>query len=929
MSAYSCARTGSGVPGSIDVRRGSAVPATGRVLCGSELKLRRVALGLTQAALADLLGVTANTVARWERGEQGIARPLRVIRMLVRQEERTARTRSPRSPGPHVRTRPRLDGPGSADVALGGPSGRLDNLPAEVSRFIGREKERAELMRLLATARMLTLTGPGGVGKTRLAFQVACDVLQGYRDGVWVVELGALTDSQLVPHTVAAALGVIEQSATALSATLADALRRRRLLLILDNCEHLVGACAELAGMLLRACPDMRVLATSRQPLGVAGEVVWRVPSLSLPVFDRAPPCELGDAEAVQFLVDRISTGLPQFALDETTSPQVAAICRQLDGIPLALELAAARVPSLGLVALVERLCGRLRLFIGAERSVPMRHQTLYATLEWSYGLLNRSEQQVLNRLAVFAAGWTLEAAEVVCATGDVGIDMVPELLGRLVDKSLVQVDDQVDGSRRFRLLEMVRQYAHEQLEQVGEYERAGLRHASFFQALADQVCVETVKASMARWLDRAEQEHDNFRRALEWLIQHRETERAQKLAADLRRFWYMRGYLSEGRSWYGRVLALPGSATTERCLALIAAALLCREAGDYVAMRSLNEQAFEIARSLDDPGLQGLALNGLGQLAQLEGRFAEARITTDEARRLHQLAGDSVWVGLATHHLAQVARDVGDYVSARALAEEALAGFIEVGYTLGTAFARNVLGWICYLEGHLARGAALLEQALNTCRDVGERRGIGENLYHLAHVALEQKDMVLARARLAECLDTQEALGHRRGLALGLEGCARFASQSQRTALALRLAGAAAALRTAVGAPISHSDSALLERWLALARTTLSAECQAVAWASGYALQSKEVLREARTLLTSARRSPSGFAAGLTAREVEVLALLARGRSNKEIGEHLVLSSRTVERHVANVYAKIGAQGRADATAFALRSEVLPLEPT
>jgi DNA-binding CsgD family transcriptional regulator/tetratricopeptide (TPR) repeat protein len=431
----------------------------------------------------------------------------------------------------------------------------------------------------------------------------------------------------------------------------------------------------------------------------------------------------------------------------------------------------------------------------------------------------------------------------------------------------------------------------------------------------------------MQSWLDRAEQEHDNFRAALGWLIVHHETDAAQQLAADLKRFWNFRGHLSEGRVWLRRALDLPGPATLARARAFDAAGNLAREQSDFTAMRPLMEAALATAEAVGDLSAREYAAAGLADLARFQGDLAAARAWFEQAAGLARRAGDQTMFGLDLHNLGRVAHDTGDYAAARALNEQALRIFEDTGYVLGTAFARNVLGWLSYLEGNSATGGALLERALRTCREIGERRGIGENLYHLAHVALERRDLPLARARLRECLLIEQALGQPRMIAFAVEGCARLATTLRRHELALCLAGAAATLRTAVGAPLSPSECRWLERWLAPARSALSPASRAVVWAAGQALSAEEACAEALALTVPASRPGTASPAGLTAREVEVLRLLAGGRSNKEIAACLVLGVRTVERHVANVYAKIGARGRTEATSFALRTGVVPAE--
>jgi predicted ATPase/DNA-binding SARP family transcriptional activator len=440
------------------------------------------------------------------------------------------------------------------------------NLPAPRTSFIGREREMVDVKRALAMTRLLTLTGTGGSGKTRLVIKVAHDLMGSYYDGVWLVELAPLSKGSLVAQQVANVVGVQEQPGQALVDTLAEVLAGKEILLVLDNCEHLIEAAAHLTNALLNGCPKLRILATSREPLGVGGEILWRVPPLSLPEDYEGPSTIEGlmHYEAVRLFVDRARLRLLDFEVTQENAGTVARVCRKLDGIPLAIELATARMGALAVEQVAQRLEASLDVLNGTNRTAEARQQTLRATLDWSYDLLWEDEKVLFRRLAVFAGGWTLEAAEAVCSGGSIQEGDVLDLLGGLVDKSLVVAGASTGGAVRYRMLEPVRQYAQEKLEQSGEAETIKRAHAAYFLVLAEEAEPMLWGSEDAAWLDRLEREHDNTRAALSWSMEHDEVELALRLGGALRWFWFMAGYYSEGRSWLEAALGKEGPALAE-----------------------------------------------------------------------------------------------------------------------------------------------------------------------------------------------------------------------------------------------------------------------------------------------------------------------------------------------------------------------------
>jgi predicted ATPase/class 3 adenylate cyclase len=513
------------------------------------------------------------------------------------------------------------------------------NLPIQLTSFVGRERELAAVQQLLLGERLVTLTGAGGVGKTRLALRLAADRLDSIADGVWLVDLAPLADANLVPQAVAAALGVREQPERPLVQTLADALRDRHLLLLLDNCEHLVAACAALADSLLRACPWLRVLATSREPLGITGEAIWRVPPLASPEPDRLPSLEsLVQYEAVRLLLDRAELAAPSFAITEQNAAAVAQVCQQLDGLPLALELAAARVKVLSMEQLAARLSDRFRLLTGGSRSALPRQQTLRALVDWSYDLLTEPEQVLFRRLAVFAGGCTLEAAEAVCAGDGVQPGEVLEHLARLVDKSLVIAEPSPGSQVRYRLPETIRQYSAEKLGEAGEGATLRGRHRDWCLALAERTGPGVLDPQRLAWLER---EYDNLRAALRSSIDSGQAEPGLRLAAGLCDFWYARGYSSEGCAWLAELLALPATTT-----AAMACARALEWAGRLAYLQGDELDRQRIAKSLV----------ALGHGALRRGDALRARLLFNESLGLARDAGDHLAIALCLEGLASVA---------------------------------------------------------------------------------------------------------------------------------------------------------------------------------------------------------------------------------------------------------------------------------
>jgi len=779
------------------------------------------------------------------------------------------------------------------------------NLPRQMTSFIGREQEMEQVKRLLSSTPLLTLLGSGGAGKTRLALQVGADVLDSYKNGVWLTELAALADPALIPQAVAGVLGLREEPGRPLLNTLQDYLRDRRLLLILDNCEHLLNACAHLAGSLLTSCPGLTILATSREPLGIAGEHPWRVPSLltpgpkDLPMEEKEIAAVLMEYDACRLFVERAVVQRQDFVLTRSNVPVVARLCRQLDGIPLAIELAAARVRSLSVEEIDNKLDNRFRLLTGGSRTALPRQQTLRALIDWSYDLLNVQEKTLLRRLSVFAGGWTLKAVEQVGAgesgNGESIEDWeVLDLLSSLVDKSLVLAVE-TDGSIRYRMLETVRAYAAEKLQEAGEEQAVRGRHTDWYMVLSEEADPKLAGPEQGEWLNVLDTEHDNLRSVLqESLSRPQDNERSLRLCGALQRFWWTRGYLAEGREWCEAALArnqaIDGTAARAKVLNGVGA--LAWYQGDYAAARPYHEQSLEIRREIGDR--QGIAdslgnlgnvawdqgdyaaarafyeqsleimreigsrhgiahsLMNLGNVAREQSDYAAARAFYEQSLEIMREIGSRQGIANSLMNLGRVARDQGDYIAARSFYEQSLEIMRDIGDQQGIAYSLMNLGVVAYDQGDDMAARAFYEQSLESMREIGDRQGIAHSLMNLGGVAYDQGDYAAARAYYDQSLEIYRDIGSRQGVTYSLEAFASLASSSSSTdplsaeaatapenagfdlQRAPRLWGAAQALREQIGAPLPQKEQEEQTERIAKARVKLSETEWTTAWEQG-----------------------------------------------------------------------------------------------
>ena len=655
------------------------------------------------------------------------------------------------------------------------PAALLTNLPIPLSSFVGRTRETAEVKSLLATTRVMTLIGAGGSGKTRLAIQAASDLVDSFKDGVWWVELAALTDGALVAQAIAKTLGVREwEESQPIDVTLVDHLRSRQILLVLDNCEHLVAACAQLAGQFLSACPDLKVLATSREALGIPGEVAWRIPTLSLPRPEQSSFVDRTmEYEGTRLFVERATAANRDFALTDETVSAVVQVCRRLDGMPLAIELAAARITSLSVHEIAERLDDRFKLLTLSTRAALPRQQTLRASIDWSHDLLPEPERVLFRRLSVFAGGWTLRAAEVICAGDMIQHDQVLDLLARLVGKSLVLLNTRGNATRYY-MLETIRQYALEKLSNSGETEKLGDRHLDYFVTLAEEAEPYLTSANRGTWLDRLESEHDNLHAALEWSrADSARREKLLRLAGALFEFWSERSYLTEGRKWLTEALERADStvASSARAKGLYGAAFLARSQGDVDLARDLHDQSVTLWRALGAAGKHGLAhaLVAQGWVERDQGHPAIARSLTEESVALFRELGDPWGLAHALNNLGMAIRDQEDYDLARALMEESAAIWRELGDEAGVASAINHSGLVAYRRGDYGAASLLFEDALKIRQELGEKQGIAYSLSNLGLMALNLGDYARAKSLFDRSMPMFREQGNKFGLVISL----------------------------------------------------------------------------------------------------------------------------------------------------------------
>jgi predicted ATPase/DNA-binding CsgD family transcriptional regulator len=859
---------------------------------------------------------------------------------------------------------------------------RPHNLPAQLTPLIGREHEiQAVCTRLRRPeVRLVTLTGTGGVGKTRLSLEVGTDLLDDFPDGVCFVPLAPISDPDLVIPTIAQALGIKEagergqgqaQPLELLQAYVQD----KRLLLLLDNFEQVVAAAARLSE-LLAVCSQLKMLVTSRAVLHIHGEHEFAVPPLELPDLTHLPASDaLAQYAAVTLFLERAQAARPDFQMTPANARAIAEICVRLDGLPLAIELAAARVKLLPPQALLTRLEHRLQVLTSGARDAPVRQQTLRNTLAWSYDLLDIQEQRLFRRLSVFVGGCTLRAVEALYSTlGDMPADVL-DGVASLIDKSLLHQTEQEGEEPHLVMLATIHEYGLEVLASSGEMRSTRRAHAHYYLSLVEDAEVEIGGPQQAAWLDRLEREHDNLRAALQWSLEQvgdeetmegkRSMEMALRFGGALREFWRVHGHLSEGRNFLERALTTrEGSEAPVQAKALIVAAHLAFIQSDYDRAELLCQESLALYRELDDqPGI-AYSLSLLGSVAWTKGHMAAARTLTEEALAIArqvdamELAANSLFI------LGLVSSSLGEYARASALFEESLAIHRASGNKQGIAHSLSQLAQVLFVsQAHPAKVSPLLEECLALSREMGFKEGIAAYYCVSGQLALSQGDLARARLLAEKSMALYREMGHRHGTANALAVLGKvFATEGdyaaaqaryeqslriscelserwvaavflmelgeaiaaqQQLAWAAQLWGAAETLREAFGIPIPLVERAGYERAVSAARVQLGDRAFAAAWAQGRAMTAEQALaakgqKPAPLSTTIVTPSPT-YPAGLTAREVEVLRLVASSLTDAQIAEKLVLSPRTVHAHISSIYSKLGVTSRSAATRYAI----------
>lgn len=663
-------------------------------------------------------------------------------------------------------------------AARGGKTVRKSNLRPALTSFVGRAPERAELARTVGASRLLTITGPAGCGKTRIALEVAQDLADANLGGVFVAELDAVVDGRRVPAVIAAALGVDEDPDLVLLDVIAEVLGDEPTLLVLDNCEHLLDACARAATELLTNAPGLRILATSHEPLGVAGEAVWPLAPLTVPEPQATDVAAIHTSDAVSLFCERARLGQPSFTLDERNAGAVVRICRGFDGLPLAIELAAARIPLLQPQEIAERLHEQLDDLRSPHRDLPDRQRTLRAAFDWGHGLLAEPEQILFRRLGVFAGGFSLPAAEQVCGDHVLDRQEILGLLGALVRRSLVRAED-LGGRTRYRMLETLRRYAGERLSSAGEQDELERRHLRWALPLAEDAASELSGPDQSRWMDLLELEHDNLRTALRWALDD-DPPAAQRLAAALARFWEIRGHISEGRGWL-EAAAASGTDSPARAPVLLHAAVFARMQRDYTASRARAQEALTLLRDAGDERGVASSLAALGSVEWSDGA-AQARSLSSDSIAIDRLLAQTQRITGTVDDLGTMAWEAGDPASVRTLHEQALEIARRRGDPDAEAASLLWLGNVAFATADHTGARARYEEALALLRRTGNRRRTADALGNLGLLAQAEGDLAGAAQLHTESLELRRAIGHRRGIAVACLNLGDLALASGRT---------------------------------------------------------------------------------------------------------------------------------------------------
>ena len=922
------------------------------------LRRARLERGWTQKMVAERIGAPNDVmVTRWERGT-AFPSPHYIERLCQLFEQRASdlgllkepHTMASSQPLPdrqsrpdssdelaYSRTRTNLSFPQFAE-----PQERAhevkhirpwhSTLPLPLTSFFGRERETAAVTALLqdASVRLVTLSGPGGVGKTRLALSLAAAAADTFADGVCFVPLAPISDPEQVMPAIAQALGLWEAGNHPLSDFVRDFLREKHLLLLLDNFEQVAAASPQVTALAL-TCPHLRLLITSRAALHLSGEYEFPVPPLPTPDLTQFPePQALAQVATVQLFVERAHALLPSFELTETNARAISDICVRLDGLPLAIELAAARIKLLPPQALLARLSRRLEILTGGARDLPNRQQTLRNTLQWSYDLLTPQEQRLFRRLSVFVGGCTLQAVASVCShQGDeheVPLDVLDQSAS-LVDKSFVLQTEREGVEPRLLMLETVREYGLECLEACGETPTTRRAHASYYLGLAQEALAHLEGEEQAGWLERLEREGPNLRAALLWALEQQESEVALRLSGVLFRFWEARRYLREGKTFLERAVASSRSIPAhERAKPLYTAGFLTTFQRSIERLASLSQEAGVVHRELEDSRQRAFSLYLLGYIAWATGDFATARSHAEEGMVVARAADETVLLAALLALSGQVAFGEGEESRARALLEEGLTLQRTIGDTHGSVTTLSTLIRMFFAQGEVALARAHNEERLALSRALGFRWGIADSLTVLGHLALQEGHEATAKELFKESLALLHEVNDNGAVAACLESIGVAVAAHGRLVEAAWLWGAAETMCGALGESLLPVEHALAARAVVAVRTKLGEEAFTTAWAEGQTMtpeQALAMLEQPRSRDGHKQTAPADTSE-LTARELEVLRLLAQGLTSAQIAEQLVIGVVTVNFHVRSIYSKLGVSSRSAATRSAIERHLV-----